>query len=123
MVFGTPHVYEHFFTICSLCSILEPFSTLETPVKGETHDFDCWIQQNRAKLTEKNEINWMNECCQKIFLYTPCGIQICNALRSNSHVIIRSHVIIYYLGSNIKVNNMPSCIVNEDVICCWLHFS
>ena len=33
MVFGTPHVYEHFFTICSLCSIHEPFSTLETPVR------------------------------------------------------------------------------------------
>ena len=34
-----------------------------------------YIQQNRAKLKEKNEINWMNECCQRIFLYTPCAVE------------------------------------------------
>ena len=30
-----------------------------------------YIQQNRAKLKEKNEINWMNECCQRIFYTHP----------------------------------------------------
>ena len=48
MVLGTPHVYEHFFTICSLCSIHEPFLTLETPMGHFFHVSQINYNLNRC---------------------------------------------------------------------------
>ena len=36
IILSTLHVHKHIYTICSLCSIHEPFSTLETPVQRPT---------------------------------------------------------------------------------------
>ena len=110
MVFGAPHVYEHFFTICSLCSIHEPFSTLETPVICFSSFYAIFlsyliirlIKDPQLQKYQKNDRSIHIESIKKAVEFDKCRYYIKGT--KNTHLLI----FVFVSSSTIRQKNF-SC--------------